>query len=105
MAFVVSDFSSRDTTVKTGDILEGRYRIVKTLGTGSIGSVYLAEHLLIKRRVAIKILRSELGDASNLDAFMAEARTAGTLGHPNIVECTDMGFTAAGVPYVVLEYL
>ncbi|MBA3458626.1 MAG: serine/threonine protein kinase [Deltaproteobacteria bacterium] len=71
-----------------------------------MSSVFLAEHLLIKRRVAMKVLRPELAmDADVIDRFMNEARAAGTLGHPNIVESTDMGFTRDGVPYIVFEYL
>jgi serine/threonine-protein kinase len=70
-----------------------------------MGTVYLAEHVLIKRQVAIKILRPDIGDNFALDAFMSEARAAGTLGHPNIVACTDQGFTGGGAPYLVLEYL
>ncbi len=92
--------------VKTGDVVEGRYRIIRTLGEGGMGTVFLAEHALIKRRVAIKILHSELAtDASVIERFMNEARAAGTLGHPNIVESTDMGFTNGHVPYIVFEYL
>jgi serine/threonine-protein kinase len=102
---VPADSSSRGAPVKTGDVLDGRYRIVRTIGGGSMGTVYLAEHVLIKRQVAIKILRADIGDAEALDAFMAEARAAGTLGHPNIVACTDQGFTGGGAPYLVLEYL
>ena len=71
-----------------------------------MGSVFLAEHVLIKRRVAIKVLRPEFSeDADVIERFMNEARAAGTLGHPNIVESTDMGFTREGVPYIVFEYL
>jgi serine/threonine-protein kinase len=70
-----------------------------------MGTVFLAEHVLIKRQVATKILRPDIGDAAALDAFMAEARAAGGLGHPNIVACTDQGFTSGGAPYLVLEYL
>src|SRR5215475_8299070 len=102
---VATNSSSRSAPVKTGDVLDGRYRIVRTLGAGSMGTVYLALHALIKRQVAIKILRPDLGDPAALDAFMAEARAAGTLGHPNIVACTDLGFTTDGAPYFVLEYL
>ena len=92
--------------VKTGDLVEGRYRIIRTLGEGGMGTVFLAEHTLIKRRVAIKILHSELAtDANVIERFMNEARAAGTLGHPNIVESTDMGFTNGHVPYIVFEYL
>ncbi len=98
--------STRDMVVKTGDVVEGRYRIIKTLGEGGMGTVFLAEHALIKRRVAIKILHPELAtDADVIERFMNEARAAGTLGHPNIVESTDMGFTSNHVPYIVFEYL
>jgi len=93
-------------TLQPGDTLEGRYRIVKALDEGGMGIVFLAEHVLIKRRVAIKVLRQELtGDADVIERFMNEARAAGTLGHPNIVESTDMGFTRDGVPYIVFEFL
>jgi hypothetical protein len=102
---VQTDSSSRAALIQTGDLLDGRYRIVRTIGGGSMGTVYLAEHVLINRQVATKILRPDIGDAAALDAFMAEARAAGTLGHPNIVTCTDQGFTRSGAPYLVLEYL
>lgn len=92
--------------VKVGDVVEGRYRIIKTLGEGGMGTVFLAEHALIRRRVAIKVLHPELAtDADVVERFMNEARAAGTLGHPNIVESTDMGFTQDMVPYIVFEYL
>ena len=100
------DVSTREATVKTGDIVEGRYRIIKTLADGGMGTVFLAEHVLIKRRVAIKILHSDLAtDTEVIERFMNEALAAGTLGHPNIVESTDMGFTRNDVPYIVFEYL
>jgi len=96
---------SRDPVAKTGDIVD-RYRILGTLGEGGMGSVFLAEHTLIKRRVAIKILHPELATDSNvIERFMNEARAAGTLGHPNIVESTDMGFTHQHIPYIAFEYL
>jgi serine/threonine-protein kinase len=98
--------SAREVVVKIGDVVEGRYRILKTLGQGGMGTVFLAEHALIKRRVAIKILHPDLAtDANVIERFMNEARAAGTLGHPNIVESTDMGFTGNHVPYIVFEYL
>jgi tRNA A-37 threonylcarbamoyl transferase component Bud32 len=95
-----------EAPVKEGDTVEGRYRIIRRLDEGGMGSVFLAEHVLIKRRVAIKVLRPEFSeDADVIERFMNEARAAGTLGHPNIVESTDMGFTREGVPYIVFEYL
>ena len=68
--------------------------------------MFLAEHVLIKRRVAVKVLHRELAhDVLMVQRFLNEASAAGTLGHPNIVESTDMGFTPDGVPFIVFEYL
>ncbi len=98
--------TSREPAVKVGETIEGRYRILKPLDEGGMGTVYLAEHVLIHRRVAIKILHAELAaDVDVVERFMNEAKAAGTLGHPNIVESTDMGFTRNDIPYIVFEYL
>jgi len=92
--------------VKVGEVVEGRYKIIRPLADGGMGTVFLAEHWLIKRKVAMKILHAELvDDPTMVRRFMNEALAAGTLGHPNIVESTDMGFTKADVPYIVFEYL
>ncbi|MDB4962751.1 MAG: serine/threonine protein kinase [Myxococcales bacterium] len=92
--------------VEIGEVVEGRYKILQLVGRGGMGSVFLAEHWLIKRRVAIKFLHRELiTDADMIRRFMNEALAAGTLGHPNIVEATDMGFTKSDIPYIVFEYV
>ncbi|HVV81971.1 MAG TPA: serine/threonine-protein kinase, partial [Kofleriaceae bacterium] len=88
------------------DIIDGRYRILQQLADGGMGTVFLAEHVLIKRRFALKVLHRELAaDTEMVQRFMNEALAAGTLGHPHIVEATDMGFTPDGVPFIVFEYL
>src|SRR4051812_35792170 len=98
--------ATTDAGMKPGDTVEGRYRIIRVLDEGGMGTIFLAEHVLIKRRVAIKILKPELAaDAEVVERFMNEARAVGTLRHPNIVESTDMGFTRDGVPFIVFEYL
>jgi serine/threonine-protein kinase len=87
-------------------VLDGRYRIVRRIATGGMATVYLAEHVLIGRPVAIKVLHQQYAeDTECVTRFMAEGRTAGTLGHPHIVESTDMGYAAGGAPYLVLELL
>src|SRR5690606_20154055 len=92
--------------VQVGDVLEGRYRLHRIIGEGGMGTVFLAEHVLINRRVAIKVLHANFArDADVVERFMNEARAAGTLGHPNIVESTDMGFARNEVPFIVFEYL
>jgi serine/threonine-protein kinase len=89
-----------------GDVVEGRYQILRRLADGGMGTVYLAEHVLIRRRVALKLLHAELAsDSAMVRRFLNEASAAGTLGHPHIVESTDMGFTRNGIPYIVFEYL
>src|ERR1043165_8531605 len=98
--------SGTERVVQVGDVLEGRYKLQRIIGEGGMGTVFLAEHVLIKRRVAIKVLRADFArDADVIERFMNEARAAGTLGHPNIVESTDMGFARNDVPYIVFEYL
>jgi serine/threonine protein kinase len=102
---VASGFSS-PVEFQPDDIVEGRYRIIRKLADGGMGTVFLAEHVLIKRRVALKLLHAELAaDSAMVKRFMNEAAAAGMLGHPHIVESTDMGFTTEGVPYIVFEYL
>ena len=92
--------------LNVGDVVEGRYKILDTIDTGGMGTVLLAEHVLIKRRLAIKVLHENLAtDSKVVERFMNEASVAGRLGHPNIVESTDMGFTSAHVPFIVFEYL
>jgi serine/threonine protein kinase len=92
--------------VLLGQLLGERYRIVGEIGKGGMATVYVAEHMLIGRQVAIKVLHPQFTEnAEYVRRFLAEGRTVGTLGHPNIVESTDMGFTANGAPFMVLELL
>jgi serine/threonine protein kinase len=89
-----------------GDLIDGRYRIAQKLAEGGMGVVFLAEHVLIRRRLAIKLLHAELApDRWMVQRFLHEAAAAGSLAHPHIVESTDMGFTRDGIPYIVFEYL
>lgn len=89
-----------------GDLIDGRYRIAQKLAEGGMGVVFLAEHVLIRRRLAIKLLHAELApDRWMVQRFLHEAAASGSLAHPHIVESTDMGFTREGIPYIVFEYL
>jgi serine/threonine-protein kinase len=84
----------------------GNYRAVSLLGEGGMGSVYLAEHPEIGRKVAVKVLRTEFNrDAQLLGRFLNEARAANAIRHPNIIEILDSGTTEAGMPYLVMELL
>ncbi|HEX3765332.1 MAG TPA: serine/threonine-protein kinase [Kofleriaceae bacterium] len=86
--------------------LIGSYRLISVLGEGGMGRVYLAEHIKLGRRVAIKKLRHEL--ASNPAAvarFFAEARAVNRISHDNIVEITDLIEQPRGDNYIVMELL
>src|ERR1700742_4631502 len=82
------------------------YEIVKLLGEGGMGAVYEAEHRVIRRKVAIKILKRELAlDTELVQRFFNEARATSAIHHPNIVEIIDVGLMPDGVPYLVMELL
>ena len=84
----------------------GNYQALSLLGEGGMGAVYLAEHPGIGRKVAIKVLRSELDhDPQLLTRFLNEARAANAIRHPNIIEVLDSGTTARGASYLVMELL
>jgi serine/threonine-protein kinase len=89
-----------------GRLLEGKYRIVRLIGEGGMGSVYEAEHTLIGRPVAVKVLHGDFADSPDaLERFRREARAATAIRHPNIIEITDMGMTSTGQPFLVMELL
>jgi serine/threonine-protein kinase len=84
----------------------GNYQAISLLGEGGMGAVYLAEHPGIGRRVAVKVLRSEMDhDPQLLTRFLNEARAANAIRHPNIIEVLDSGTTPRGASYLVMELL
>ncbi|CAM2005815.1 serine/threonine-protein kinase [Acanthopleuribacter pedis] len=83
----------------------GKYRIVRELGKGGMGTVYEGEDTVIGRQVAIKIIKDEIRDDQELkERFFREAKWAGGLSHPNITVVYDVGEHEER-PYIVLEYL
>jgi len=83
----------------------GRYRVERTLGSGGMAVVYLAQDAELRRPVAIKVLAENLGNDDTLrKRFLQEARFAGRLSHPNVVQVYDAGETE-GQPYIVMEYV
>ena len=84
----------------------GQYHLRSKIGCGGMGEVYLAEHQLLKRPCAIKLIRAENGaDPKALERFEREVRLTATLSHPNTVEIFDYGRTEDGTYYYVMEYL
>jgi WD40 repeat protein/serine/threonine protein kinase len=83
----------------------GRYRILKSLGTGGMGSVYLAHDTRLDRRVALKVPRFIPGsDPENLKRFAREAKAAATINHPHLCPLFDVG-EIDGTPYLTMAYI
>ena len=91
--------------IDKGYLLGDRYRIIDTLGEGGMANVYLAEDIILQRKVAVKILRLDLQkEPQTLARFQREALATSELSHPNIVSVLDVG-TDHGLPYMVMEYV
>lgn len=84
----------------------GSYRIVRLLGEGGMGAVYEAEHVLIGRRAAVKVMHPELSSDLRLThRFLNEARAANRVRHPGLVEVYEFGQLPDGTPYLIMELL
>ena len=92
--------------LSTGDILDGKYRIVRLIGEGGMGAVYEGENTRIHRRVAIKVLHSGVAEqAEAVQRFEREAQAAGRIGSEHIVEVLDLGALPDGDRYLVMEFM
>jgi serine/threonine-protein kinase len=84
----------------------GQYRLLSKLGEGGMGEVHLAEHSLLKRPCALKLIKPETGaDPIALARFAREVQSAARLAHPNTIDIYDYGHTDDGTFYYVMEYL
>jgi eukaryotic-like serine/threonine-protein kinase len=90
--------------LRKGQIL-GRYRIVKQIGAGGMGEVYLAHDIELERDVALKILGADVStNAQRMQRFIQEAKTASALNHPNIITIHEVG-QAEGLRFIATEYI
>jgi serine/threonine-protein kinase len=88
-----------------GQLVAGRYRVLRKLGAGGMADVYLAEDATLGRRVAVKVLLGRYaGDAQFVERFRREAQAAARINHPNIVNIYDWG-PVDGTYYIVMEYV
>ena len=92
-----------------GQTLDGKYKIESEIGKGGMGTVYLSTHIGTERAVAVKVIAPQfMKRAEFVERFRREARAAGRLRHPNVVDVTDFGFSDTDrgrVAYLVMEYL
>ncbi|MBN2192401.1 MAG: serine/threonine protein kinase [Polyangiaceae bacterium] len=89
-----------------GQIVAGRYRVHHLLGTGGMGAVYRAEHVHMRKTIALKVLHREMTSVPEVVArFEREAIAASRVEHPNVVAATDFGKLENGAYYLTLEYV
>lgn len=102
---IVEPYSLSTDYIEPGTMV-GEYEIVEAIGSGGMGEVYLALHPVIGKRAAVKVLRSELAqDTELVDRFVAEARAVNSIEHPNIIDVFAFGQLPDGRQYYLMEYL
>lgn len=102
---IVTDNSTDDGDL-IGKIVEGRYKVLRKMGEGGMGTVYLAEHITIEKKVALKVLLHDYARKTDLkERFLQEAKAAARIGHENIVDITDFGDTPDGSVFFAMEFL
>lgn len=94
-------------SIGPGDVLDGKYQIVRLIGEGGMGAVFEGMNTFIRRRVAIKVLLAAAKEAGNgvLERFEREAQAAGCIGSDHILEVLDLGSLPNGDRYMVMEFL
>ncbi len=87
-------------------VLDGKYRVIRRLGGGGMGCVYLAEHQVLQKKVAIKVLLPEWSTKPVIvERFLREARAASRISHQHVIQVVDHGVTSEGLSFMVMEYL
>ncbi len=96
---------STGSTVSPGTLVANRYKVIKLVGHGGMGAVYLAEDFQLERNVALKFLAPELAtDSEQRRRFLKEARSASALNHPNVCVVYEVGETDDR-PYIAMEFV
>jgi serine/threonine-protein kinase len=93
------------TLLSPGQIVNGKYRVVRHIGDGGMGSVYEAHHEILNTRVALKLLHPDLSATGHAKRFLQEARASARIKSPHVVQIADADQTAEGMAFIVLEYL
>jgi tRNA A-37 threonylcarbamoyl transferase component Bud32 len=101
---VVSEAEDPSAQQWIGRVIDGRYRIVELLGEGGMGNVYVAEHLKLRKQVALKTIRAEFAENSQAEArFAREALATAQLDHPHVASAIDFGHLPEGGAYLVIQ--
>jgi serine/threonine-protein kinase len=106
MSWTPVPMGPREDEILEGEILAGKYRAERVLGSGAMGVVVRVTHVATSQVLALKYLRPSVArDPQATARFLREAEAAGRIQNPHVVRISDVGTVASGVPYLVMEYL
>jgi serine/threonine-protein kinase len=92
--------------IRVGDLLAGKYAVERLLGEGGMAFVFVARHVELDERVAIKVLRAEVAqNPDSVKRFLREAKAAAKIRSEHVARVSDVGRLDTGLPYLVMEYL
>src|SRR3954467_11679039 len=98
--------AANESKIPVGQILVGKYRVLREIGRGGMAAVYEAEQLSLNKKVAVKVLAAELSASTIvIERFFREARAAASVRSPYIVDVYDSGRLDDGRPYTTMEML
>jgi serine/threonine protein kinase len=101
-----ADYGKTPNVVEVGQVIDAKYKVLRLLGDGGMGSVYEAEHLGLGTRVAVKVLHADLARRAGLiERFLQEARVSAQIKSPHVVRVMDVDRTPEGVAYLVMDLL
>ena len=101
-----TEMAEAATDPHVGTVVGERYRVLARIGEGGMGAVFRAEHILMKKVVALKLLHADMGQIEEAGRrFEREAQSASRLNHPNIVSVTDFGRNHTGELFLVMEFV
>src|SRR5204862_6799618 len=85
---------------RAGDVLAGKYELLRTLGEGGMAAVWVVQNLVLDAQFALKLIRNDGGDAHATGRVLKEARSAARIEHPAIIRMLDFGVTDRGDPFL-----
>lgn len=94
-----------DLLIRQGSVFAEKYELLDYVGSGAMGIIYRARHLILDKIVAIKVLHNSTIDSNLLVRFQREAKAASSLSHANVITVYDFGIHAGMAPYMVMDYL
>src|ERR1700690_2490257 len=95
-----------ESKIPASTVLVGKYRVTREIGRGGMAAVYEAEHMSLGKKIAVKVLASELAASTIvIERFFREARAAASVKSPHIVDVYDSGRLEDGRPFIAMEYL